>query len=69
MLVQPVPQRVFYDGNANLREPVARDYGGFDPFERVVDHLETGIERARRPDLGSSPTAGPGFAGLPGRDR
>lgn len=32
---------VFYDVNANsnLRGPVAQAYGGFDPFERVVDFL------------------------------
>jgi hypothetical protein len=34
-------RRVFYDVNANsnLREPIARDYGGFDPFERVAAFL------------------------------
>lgn len=33
---------VFYDinANSNLRLPIAREYGGFDPFERVVDYLE-----------------------------
>jgi len=32
---------VFYDinANSNLRLPVAMAYGGFDPFERVVDFL------------------------------
>ena len=32
---------VFYDinANSNLRLPVAMAYGGFDPFERVVDYL------------------------------
>lgn len=32
---------VFYDinANSNLREPVARAYGDFDPFEKVVDFL------------------------------
>ena len=32
---------IFYDVNANsnLRTPIAQAYGGFDPFERVVDFL------------------------------
>ena len=32
---------IFYDVNANsnLRAPIAQAYGGFDPFERVVDFL------------------------------
>jgi len=32
---------IFYDVNANsnLRAPIAQAYGGFDPFERVVDYL------------------------------
>ncbi|MBI2689031.1 MAG: hypothetical protein HYX27_22235 [Acidobacteria bacterium] len=34
---------IFYDVNANsnLRAPIAQAYGGFDPFERVVDFLVT----------------------------
>jgi hypothetical protein len=33
---------MFYDVNANsnLRPSVAQAFGGFDPFERVVDYLE-----------------------------
>ena len=32
---------IFYDVNANsnLRTPIAQAFGGFDPFERVVDYL------------------------------
>ena len=32
---------IFYDVNANsnLRAPIAQEYGGFDPFERVADFL------------------------------
>ena len=32
---------IFYDvnTNSNLRAPIAQAYGGFDPFERVVDFL------------------------------
>ncbi len=38
---------VFYDinANSNLRLPVAMAYGGFDPFERVVDFLVRELER------------------------
>ena len=34
---------IFYDVNANsnLRAPIAQAYGGFDPFERVADFLES----------------------------
>lgn len=34
---------IFYDinANSNLRAPIAQAYGGFDPFERVVDYLES----------------------------
>jgi hypothetical protein len=34
---------IFYDVNANsnLRAPIAQEYGGFDPFERVADFLTT----------------------------
>jgi hypothetical protein len=34
-------RRVFYDVNANsnLRPSIAQAFGGFDPFERVVDYL------------------------------
>ena len=34
---------IFYDVNANsnLRAPIAQEYGGFDPFERVADFLST----------------------------
>jgi hypothetical protein len=37
-------RRVFYDinANSNLRPSVAEAFG-FDPFERVVDYLETQI--------------------------
>ena len=40
---------VFYDVNANsnLRAPVAAAFG-FDPFERVVDHLEWVLAQERR---------------------
>ncbi len=40
-------RRVFYDinANSNLREPVARDYGGFDPFDRVADYLAGQLPR------------------------
>lgn len=36
---------IFYDVNANsnLRAPIAQAYGGFDPFERVVDYLAAAI--------------------------
>ena len=39
---------IFYDVNANsnLRAPVARAFG-FDPFERVVDFLESQLAGAR----------------------
>jgi len=39
---------VFYDVNANsnLRAPIAQAYGGFDPFERVVDYLTGVMNRA-----------------------
>ena len=42
-------RRVFYDinANSNLREPVAREYGGFDPFDRVVDFLESQLSASR----------------------
>lgn len=40
-------RRVFYDVNANsnLRAPIAKAFGGFDPFERVVDYLERELAR------------------------
>lgn len=40
-LEAPDGRLIFYDVNANsnLRAPIAQDYGGFDPFERVVDFL------------------------------
>lgn len=40
---------VFYDinANSNLRLPVAMAYGGFDPFERVVDFLERELAQTR----------------------
>lgn len=43
-------RRVFYDinANSNLREPVARDYGGFDPFERVAAFLEAQLAAQAR---------------------
>jgi hypothetical protein len=46
-------RRVFYDinANSNLRPAVAAAFG-FDPFERVVDYLET--ELARLPPLEAS---------------
>jgi glutathione synthase/RimK-type ligase-like ATP-grasp enzyme len=39
-------RRVFYDinANSNLREPVARDYGGFDPFDRVAVYLAAHLQ-------------------------
>lgn len=42
-------RRVFYDVNANsnLRPSIAKAFGGFDPFERVVDYLLAEIARAR----------------------
>jgi hypothetical protein len=48
-LETPDGRRVFYDinANSNLREPVAREYGGFDPFDRVVDFLAGRIEAVR----------------------
>lgn len=38
---------IFYDVNANsnLRAPVAQDFGGLDPFERVVDFLAAEIAK------------------------
>jgi glutathione synthase/RimK-type ligase-like ATP-grasp enzyme len=41
-LETPEGRRVFYDVNANsnLRASVAQEYGGFDPFEKVVDYLQ-----------------------------
>jgi glutathione synthase/RimK-type ligase-like ATP-grasp enzyme len=41
-LETPDGRRVFYDVNANsnLRASVAQEYGGFDPFEKVVDYLQ-----------------------------
>ena len=46
-LETPDGRRVFYDVNANsnLRPSVAQEYGGFDPFEKVVDYLQ-GILRS-----------------------
>jgi hypothetical protein len=40
-LEAPDGRLIFYDVNANsnLRAPIAQAYGGFDPFERVVDYL------------------------------
>jgi glutathione synthase/RimK-type ligase-like ATP-grasp enzyme len=40
---------VFYDinANSNLRAPIAREFG-FDPFERITDHLVDQIRRAKR---------------------
>lgn len=40
-LEAPDGRFIFYDVNANsnLRAPIAQAYGGFDPFERVVDFL------------------------------
>lgn len=40
-LEAPDGRLIFYDVNANsnLRAPIAQSYGGFDPFERVVDYL------------------------------
>ncbi len=40
-LEAPDGRLIFYDVNANsnLRAPIAKAYGGFDPFERVVDFL------------------------------
>lgn len=42
----PDGRRVFYDinANSNLRPSIAATFG-FDPFERVVDFLETRLER------------------------
>ena len=39
---------IFYDVNANsnLRAPIAQAFGGFDPFERVVDYLSSFLNRA-----------------------
>jgi len=39
---------VFYDinANSNLRVPIGLAYGGFDPFERVVDYHERELARA-----------------------
>lgn len=47
-LETPDGRRVFYDlnANSNLRPSVAEAYGGFDPFERVVDFLVEEIGRA-----------------------
>jgi glutathione synthase/RimK-type ligase-like ATP-grasp enzyme len=44
-------RRVFYDinANSNLRPSVAASFG-FDPFERVVDYLETLTRRGREDD-------------------
>ncbi|HUR89812.1 MAG TPA: hypothetical protein VMZ74_12050 [Ramlibacter sp.] len=41
-LETPDGRRVFYDVNANsnLRASIAQEYGGFDPFEKVVDYLQ-----------------------------
>ena len=41
-LETPDGRRVFYDinANSNLRASVAQEYGGFDPFEKVVDYLQ-----------------------------
>ncbi|MBM3767957.1 MAG: hypothetical protein FJW32_21435 [Acidobacteria bacterium] len=46
-LEAPDGRLVFYDinANSNLRAPVAQDFGGFDPFDRVVDYLVSEIER------------------------
>jgi glutathione synthase/RimK-type ligase-like ATP-grasp enzyme len=43
----PDGRLVFYDVNANsnLRAPVAQDFGGFDPFDRVVDYLTTELAK------------------------
>jgi glutathione synthase/RimK-type ligase-like ATP-grasp enzyme len=49
-LETPDGRRVFYDinANSNLRPSVAAAFG-FDPFERVVDFLETELQRRRQP--------------------
>lgn len=46
-LETPDGRRVFYDVNANsnLRPSVALEYGGFDPFERVVDYLQAQVAK------------------------
>ena len=56
-LETPDGRRVFYDVNANsnLRPSVAAAFG-FDPFERVVDYLESVLhaclpQRSRAPDI------------------
>ncbi|MDQ2923494.1 MAG: hypothetical protein M3Q90_04290, partial [Candidatus Dormibacteraeota bacterium] len=40
-------RRVFYDinANSNLREPVAREFGGFDPFDRVAEYLRSQLRK------------------------
>lgn len=45
-LETPDGRRVFYDinANSNLRPSVAQAFGGFDPFERVVDHLVSRLQ-------------------------
>jgi glutathione synthase/RimK-type ligase-like ATP-grasp enzyme len=48
-LETPDGRRVFYDinANSNLRPSVAQEFGGFDPFERVVDYLVAQIRKRR----------------------
>jgi glutathione synthase/RimK-type ligase-like ATP-grasp enzyme len=48
-LETPDGRRVFYDVNANsnLRASIAQEYGGFDPFEKVVDFLQGVIGSTR----------------------
>jgi hypothetical protein len=43
---------VFYDinANSNLRAPIGQAFG-FDPFERVVDFLESQLSLLKAPDL------------------
>jgi hypothetical protein len=40
-------ERVYYDinANSNLRLPVAQEFGGFDPFERVADYLAAEVAK------------------------
>jgi glutathione synthase/RimK-type ligase-like ATP-grasp enzyme len=56
-LETPDGRRVFYDinANSNLRPSVAAAFG-FDPFERVVDYLQTQLAAQAGPLRGTRPT-------------
>lgn len=46
-LEAPDGRLIFYDVNANsnLRAPIAQAYGNFDPFEKVVDYLQSQLKK------------------------